>query len=421
MAVGTNADLAFLQKIIYPNGYDPKALVMDKPGVANTPHKKNFTTGKTLEIPAPYSTPQGVSANIINAASNASTSLGVSFGLTQCSYFAQLRLDGRLVANARAGNADSQFAEQFKHEADNVEDAIGWELERQMFGTQAGYRGVIASVTIGANSTITLNRPTDVIFFRKNMVLVVGTTATGAVRVSASTTITVNRVDSANGVLYFDSQNIGTIFSDATPANYVGNFLFRQGDAQNGASAGVIAAGLDDWNRASAPSATLFFGVDRSVAPVELAGVRYDGSNDQPQSVFINARAAFMQQTGRAIKKGVFYINPGTAAGLRNAYESKRILEGERATKYEISIDSFKIDNIEFIEAPAMAPGRAKFVADGAFVRASCGDQPDWQKLGDAQFWTDPDTNTVKGLILNYGNFAAMRVNELMDVTLPPM
>ncbi len=417
MATGTNADLAFLQKIVWPTGYDPKALVKDKPGVANTPHKKNFTTGKTLEIPAPYSTPQGASAQVAVAAANASTSQGSTFGVTQCSYFAQLRLDGRLVKNAKEGNADSQFVEQFKYEADMVEDAIGWELERQMFGTQAGYRGKIGAVSIGANTTVTLDKVTDAIFFRPKMVIVLGTTAGGAIRTAGTTNkATISAVNAATGLLTFTGQNFTTLFGTAA----IGDFIFREGDAQNGGAA-VVSAGLDDWNPPTDPSATPFFGVDRSVSPAELAGVRYDGSGDQPQSVFINARATYMSQTGKQMPKGVFYIHPLTGAALRNVYESKRIVEGERSTKYEIAIESFKLDNIEFIEAAALAPGRAKFVADGAFQRVSCGDQPDWTNLGGGNFWTDPDADVVKGMIKNYGNFAAMRVNELMDVTLPAM
>src|SRR4051812_2164926 len=122
MATGTNTDFGFLQKILYPDGFDGKALVRDKPALLNTPHKKNFTTGKGMEIPAPYATPQGASAAVATAASNASPSKGSSFTVPQTSYYAQLRLDGSLVKNAMEGNADTQFIDQMKYESDNVEE-----------------------------------------------------------------------------------------------------------------------------------------------------------------------------------------------------------------------------------------------------------------------------------------------------------
>lgn len=421
MATGTDTDFAFLQKILYPGGFDSKALVKDKPALANTPHKKNFTTGKGMEIPAPYSTPQGASADVATAATNASPSQGKSFTVPQTKYYAQLRLEGKLVKNAREGNLETQFIEQMKYETDQVEDTIGWELERQIFGSSSGYRAQIGSVSIGANTTITLKKITDAIFFRVNMVIVlaaVGGGAGGAIRSGGTTNkATVSAVNAKTGVLTFTGQNFTTLFGTAVADDYI----YRQGDAQNGGTA-VVSAGLEDWNPATDPSATTFYGVDRSLNPAELAGVRYDGSGDQLQSVFINARANYQSQTGKMSKKGVFYIHPLYGAAIRNEYEAKRVISMERQTTYEMGVDSFKIDNCEFIEAAACPYGVAKFVSDGAFVRASCGDQPSWAGMGRGDdFYLDRGTDTVQGLMAHYGNFAAWHVNELMHVDLPAL
>lgn len=418
MATGTDSDFAFLQKILYPGGYDSKALVKDKPGLANTPHKKNFTTAKGMEIPAPYSTPQGASAAALTAANNASPSKGSSFTVLQSSYYAQLRLDGKLVENARKGNAETQFVDQMKYESDMTEDTIGWELERQLFGNSAGYRGKIGAISIGATTTFTLEKITDSIFFRANMVIVLATTATGAIRSGGTTNkATVTAVNTKTGVITFASQNFTTLFGTAA----IGDFIFREGDAQSGGSA-KVCAGLDDWNPATDPSATLFFGVDRSLNPSELAGVRYDGTGDQLQTVFINARANYHSQIGKGIKKGTFYIHPLYGAAIRNSFEAKRIVDTTRVSTYEMGIDSFKIDNCEFIEAAACPYGISKFVADGAFIRASCGDQPAWAGVNDSDmFWYDRDNDLVKGTMRHYGNFAAWHVNELMHVDLPAL
>lgn len=421
MATGTDTDFAFLQKILYPGGYDNKALVKDKLALANTPHRKNFTTGKGMEIPAPYSTPQGASSQAATAAANASPSKGSSFTVPQCSYFAQLRLDGKLVENAKNGTADTQFVDQMKYESDMVEDTIGWELERQIFGSQTGYRAQIGSVSIGANTTITLKKITDAVFFRVNMVIVlaaVGGGPGGAIRSGGTTNkATVNAVNTKTGVLTFTGQNFTTLFGTAVADDYI----YREGDAQSGGTA-KIAAGLEDWIPSADPSATLFYGVDRSLNPSELAGVRYDGTLDQLPNVFINARANYMSQIGKGLKKGVWYIHPLYGAAMRNAYESKRIVDMQRETTYKIGVDSFKIDNNEFIEAPACPYGIAKFVADGAFVRASCGDQPNWGGMGKGDmFWLDRDNDLVKGMMKHYGNFAAWHVNECMHADLPAL
>lgn len=420
MANGGNTDFAFLQKIIYADGTKPgDALVRDKPALLNTPHKKDFTSGKGYEIPAPYATPQGASSQVATANTNATPSKGSSFSVPQTTYYAQMRLDHQLVKNAMEGSSDSQFVDQLRYEADGVEETIGCELERQFFGSGSGYRGIIGSISIGATTTITLATITDAVRFEPNMVVVIaasGSGATGALR-SAGTTnkATVNAVNTKTGVLTFTSQNFTTLFGTAA----AGDFLYREGDAQNGGSA-KVGFGLEDWNPSTDPTSTLFCGVDRSIYPSRLAGVRYDGTNDSLQTVFIRALAQARTEVGPGFKKGSFYIHPLYGAALRSEYEAKRITDFTKDTEYKMGLEAFKVDNITFIEAAFCPYGVAKMVADGAFIRASAGDQPDWASMGNGdEFWLDRDTATVKGLMCNYGNFAAWKVNQLMHVILP--
>jgi hypothetical protein len=421
MAAGTNQDFAFLQKIIYADGTKPgDALVRDKPAMLNTPHKKDFASGKGYEIPAPYATPQGASAAIATAAANASPSKGSSFTVPQTTYFAQMRLDHQLVKNAMeattSGVSAAAFVDQMKYETDGVEETIGVEMEKQIFGTGAGYRGVIGTVTIGANTTILLQTITDAVLFEVNMWVVLATTATGAIRSGGTTNkAMVTAVNTKTGLLTFTGQNFTTLFGTAA----TGDFIFREGDAQN-AGAAKVGFGLADWNPSTDPTATLFCGVDRSVYPSRLAGVRYDGTTDSLQTVFIRALAQARTEVGPGFKKGTFYIHPLYGAALRSEYEAKRIVDFEKATTYDMGVDAFKVDNITFIEAALCPYGRSKMVADGAFVRASCGDQPDWAGMSKSdQFWLDRDNGVVKGLMCNYGNFGAWHVNQLMDVALP--
>ena len=71
----------------------------------------------------------------------------------------------------------------------------------------------------------------------------------------------------------------------------------------------------------SAPSATTFFGVDRSAEPERLGGIRYDGSGDTQETVYINARAR-AKRTKAKIK--YIYTNPINTARLEVAKEGKR-------------------------------------------------------------------------------------------------
>ena len=414
MAPGSDSDYQWLQKIIYPTGHDSDAIVRDKPGVANTPHKKDFTSGEGMKIPAPYGSGMGASADVAVATANQTSAKGTYFMVDQRKYYAPFSLEGKLVENAKQGNAASQFTDQMKYEADQVEDCIGWELERQLFGSQAGFRGQIAGISIGATTTFQMLQPSDIIHMRVGMTIVLGTTASGVIRTGGTTNkAVISAVDVGANLVTFTGQNFTTLFG--TAAN--GDYIFREGDAQNNATNGVCSAGLGDWNPIATPSATAFFGVVRTVSPHELAGCRYDASTngDQLPTVFINARAQYMTQTGKGMPKGAWYIHPLYGAALRNYFEAKRIVDIERETEYKFGVQAFKIDNQEFVEAAACPYGVARFVADGAFVRASCGDQPSW--AGD-KFWLDHKTDRVQGLMRHYGNYAALHVNELMAVTL---
>lgn len=416
MAPGSDTDYKWLQKIIYPSGQpDEEALIRNKKALANTPHRKDFTSGEGMKIPAPYGSGMGASADVAVATANQTSAKGTYFIVDQRKYYAPFSLEGKLVENAKKGDASTQFTDQMKYEANQVEDAIGWELERQLFGTQAGYRGVVASISIGANTTFKMAQASDILHMRVGMTIVLATTAAGAIRSGGTTNkAVISAVDVGANLVTFTGQNFTTLFGTAVN----GDFIFREGDAQNGASAGVCSAGLMDWCPPTTPSATLFMSVDRTVSPTDLAGCRYDANSngDQLPTTFINARAQYMTQTGKDMPDGAWYIHPLYGAAMRNFYEAKRIVSMEKETEYSIGVKAFKIDDQTFIEAPACPYPYSWFVGDGAFVRASCGDQPSW--AGD-KFWLDHKTDRVQGLMRHYGNNAATHVNELMCVTLP--
>jgi hypothetical protein len=121
---------------------------------------------------------------------------------------------------------------------------IGIDLHRD----GSGARGQIAS---GADTTVlTLEDPLDAFNFELGDVIVAGLSADGS---DASTnTGTITGIDYDAGTLTAAAQWHAD-FDDA-------DYLFRSGDAT------LSMAGLESWNPSSAPSATTFFGLDRTAS-----------------------------------------------------------------------------------------------------------------------------------------------------------
>jgi hypothetical protein len=71
------------------------------------------------------------------------------------------------------------------------------------------------------------------------------------------------------------------------------DYIFVEGDR------GLGLAGLDSWVPSSAPGATLFFGVDRSVDTNRLGGIRYDGSSDPIEEALITGASLVAREGGK--------------------------------------------------------------------------------------------------------------------------
>jgi len=414
MAAGTTTDTAYLSKIIYPGGYDAKQLVRDKPALANTPHKKNFTSAEGISFPAGTANGQGASAVVATAQSNVSPSVGQKFLVPQVSYYTQVTLQGKVVRNAMNGNSDSYFMDQLKVNMDGAQETMGVELNRQIFGSQDGWRAQVGSAAPSGTTAILANF-SDCVFFEKNMVVVFASTAGGAIRAGTPGYAKITAVDDSTGTLTFD----GTITTLITTPG-AGDYIFRQGDARNNGTA-VVSASLYDWNPPSTSGlGTPFMGVTRSDYPSRLAGPRYTGTGDPIQTVFIKAFQSFKTQVGPGWKNGDIYIHPLNMSQLMSAVEGGRVTTGEKMTSYGIGIPTFKYMNMTFIEDSLCQLNTAKVVAEGAFVRASCGDQPIWSSdANGSEFKVDMGTDLFYGSLIHDGNFAGMKVNQLGHIALP--
>ena len=103
--------------------------------------------------------------------------------------------------------------------------------------------------------------------------------------------------------------------SAGTPSGWTGTMYYRVSGDLN-----LKLNGLTDWLPSSDPTSASFNGVDRSVDPTRLGGVRWDGSSQPIEEAVIDAAALCAREDGNP-ELGI--TNHTTWAGLVKALGSK--------------------------------------------------------------------------------------------------
>jgi hypothetical protein len=290
-------------KELYSDQVMQNMVYADNPFLAMVPKKTDFG-GKYKPIPIIIGTSQGASATFANALANQAAAEFRSFLLTRTTDYSIAQISNELLLAAKTDKM--AFIEGAKVLVDSAIRTNTNSVASALFRSGTGSIGQISAISTGV---ITLTNAADVVQFEVNMKLNANATDGGTPRAAAGFVIAVDR--SAGTVTVATS--LGG--SAASPASWAANdFLLRDGD--NNAK----CAGLAAWIPTSAPSATLFFGVDRSVDTVRLGGVRYNGTSQTIEEAIIDAAALVAREGGRPSK---FICSFASFAALEKSLGSK--------------------------------------------------------------------------------------------------
>lgn len=229
----------------YYDDTDVESFLLDKsPTLALLPKRTDYG-GSVMPLPFMYAPTGGVSPSFSAAQASKSDASEEKWDITTNDLFSLFSLDHKAV-KAASGNAKS-FVDLVESRADAAMSAYKILLNRYIFGNGGGSLGVIASRTA---TTITLTERAAMHAFNRNSQIQPATTdgTSGAVINDIQVVSAVNR---QGRVL-----TVGA--ADAT--NYVaGNQVFIRGGFGN------VLRGFAAWFPTTAPGATSFFGVDRTV------------------------------------------------------------------------------------------------------------------------------------------------------------
>lgn len=223
-------------------------------------------------VPAGIGGGQGISPVFTTAKSNKSPSKAIEWSIPRSPLYALGSISGDLIRSSKK-KGKAILVDPMQREGKNL--VTGWKLQRQkeFYGNGGGSLARSSSTTDETTATITVVDANDLRFIWPGMVLQSSATdgTSGSAKPGTIEVLTVNRT--AGTFTIVEASVVAGIptFADT-------DYLFREG------TFGVAIKGLAAWLPASAPSATLFCGVDRTTNLSALSGIALDLSTKSPRA-----------------------------------------------------------------------------------------------------------------------------------------
>ena len=312
-------NIATLKELYSDDSWVMRDLVFDKnPMLAILPKDETEMGmgGKSFPVPVMYDTGAGRSANLGNAQTYQTAPQTVEFQCTRVSNYSVATLTNDFL-RASASNIGA-FMPAAELNVKSAFRAASNDLAHDLYSDGSGIRGSYG-VGNGSISTgvITLDNLAMVYQFGVGMAL-------QSFSISGQTP-TISTGGAIGYVIAIDT-GLGTVTVSAsqggaagTPSSWSTSFpyLAQVGDVNfisNGLnSANMLKiAGFNAWIPTTAPSGSdNFFGVNRSVSPTKLAGLRFAGGNDESiQDALIDAVNQLAAQSSEAGDPDYIFTNP---------------------------------------------------------------------------------------------------------------
>jgi hypothetical protein len=287
--------------------------------------------GAEFHQPVKHGNPQAGSATYATGFAQASSeqSRYKAWLVTPATMWQFADVNGDIV---RRGEGVGSFVDALTSEIENAKDAIRRHLEVSLFRTGFGELGQIAVGGI-AGAVLTLQSASQVRYFEAGMTLVASTSIDGALLKGAPDTAKILKRNVSAGTITLTAPAPGTWAAS--------DFLFRSGDRQNSATPSrIMPAGFSAWLPSSAPSATPFFGVDRTVDD-RLGGLRHNGSlSGSVEEALLDGCSLIDSEGGQASH---IVMGPDTYNKLVKSMQN-RVHYVETKTDVGVGINGFRIN-----------------------------------------------------------------------------
>ncbi len=261
--------------------------------------------GESFVLPVERDLPTGGTASFATAQANSKPGVDVKFTITLADDYQTVQIANKVVEASK--NNLSAFLKIADHKIGRAVQSSVNRIAGHLFRSGTGTRGQISTISSGV---ITLADARTVTQFQVGQILQACATDGGTARADLGYVIAVNR-------------NSGTVTVSATDGGSAGNptswansdYLSLQGDLN------ATGKGLAAWLPQTDPSGgESFFGVDRSKDRSRLAGIYYDGSNQNIEEALIDGIALASQEEAGPTH---VFTNWGSWAALQKSFHGK--------------------------------------------------------------------------------------------------
>lgn len=282
------SNFAPMLKTLYPKKRVENMVYSDRPLLAWLPKSEGFY-GEDKKVPLIYGNPNGRSATFTTAQGNKTNTKSVAFLITRVKNYGLISIDNETIEASQ--NDAGAFAEARKVEIDGEFQNMANDMASDVVGTGSGARARLSSTVTLAGTTWSLSDADDIVKIEVGMALVLSSAnGGGSVKAGVAYVISVNRMAGTfvcSATQGGAAANISTIIATAAVSDYI----FAEGDYD------LKMSGIEAWVPYGGPSATPFFGVDRTTDPTRLAGITKDLSSYSIEEALIQG-AKYMHREG---------------------------------------------------------------------------------------------------------------------------
>ena len=391
----------------FPDGrLDPVWMYREHPFLGSLGRRKDMQ-GRAYVVPVQTSLQNGSSHDVALATSLNAASRFQAFSVPPITNYARANFQGIAMRQAREDKQGAaMWLNTVKNEFEGAFSTLGNAQAKEAVGDVGGSIAQIG--TLVSATRIQLKYPELMVFFSNLMYLQFsandGTASGHALRASGA----IAQITSINEAMgYLDFNNASYPLSGITSLAAT-DYMFIKGNFK------AAAYGLRSWVPATDPQVgdAAFLGVDRSQSVNVLSGVRYDGSADTMESVFIRAKTLFNRFGKRS---GVFYINP---TDYERIALTKEGLKEPLANSYNMGFETITIGTSKFVLDYDITPGEAWYLDPTDFVYCTNGDQPKIDDYDDLTFIRQSDDSYRVDFVIDYCFFAPAP-GRIGRVTLP--
>lgn len=366
---------------------------LDTPLLSVIPKRTDFTGSKYVQ-PVQYANNAGRSGALTNAQTAANGAVGVRFEITAVKDYGVIRIDGEALRASGGGDMSRAQARSFLEaradEMKSTTEALQQAISHSLYRDGLGLRGQRASL---AGNIVTLVNANDGIFFDVGMIVGAVASDTTTLRTGTTTVTAVSRGPVTTTV---------TLASAAAIAAFANNdYLYVAGDY------GTRIKGLAAWVPATDPTATPFFGVDRSTDTSRLGGLRYNGSEPIVERL-VNAEA-FARIQGA--KLDVYAIHPIQMAAIKNTLGDKIRYVDQKSASGRVSFKLVEIETqygtVKLLPDPFCPINIAYGLQLNTWTLVSRGECPGpLDHTGKGEFFTMTAEDSIEGRLGYYANLS---------------